>query len=223
MKGYLASHFFNEGMFMWTENLAKIIRDETGLDLYVPQENGEINDKKNNDDIITDIKISKADTAKLKESNILIACLDGLTIDDGVAAEIMAHGVMREFEMEHGIDFPRLIIGIITDMRYIGTGENKLYRNLMIVGKVKEHGHLLVGYPKDKTYVEELISIINDFIKENSWREASMRLYFFEILHKKRPDKRVMEATTRFELVIKVLQTCALPLGYVAITYIIVT
>ncbi len=169
MKGYLASHFFNEGMFMWTENLAKIIRDETGLDLYVPQENGEINDKKNNDDIITDIKISKADTAKLKESNILIACLDGLTIDDGVAAEIMAHGVMREFEMEHGIDFPRLIIGIITDMRYIGTGENKLYRNLMIVGKVKEHGHLLVGYPKDKTYIEELVAIINDFMKENKW------------------------------------------------------
>lgn len=173
MKGYLASHFFNEGMFLWTENLAKIIRDETGLDLYVPQENGEINDKKNNDDIITDIKISKADTAKLKESNILIACLDGLTIDDGVAAEIMAHGVMREFEMEHGIDFPRLIIGIITDMRYLGTGENKLYRNLMVVGKVKEHGHLLVGYPKDPTYLKELVKIINDFIKENNWWEAS--------------------------------------------------
>ena len=68
-----------------------------------------------------------------------------MTIDDGVSAEIMAHGVMREFELEHGIDFPRMIIGIITDMRYQGTGENKLYRNLMVVGKVKEHGHLVVG------------------------------------------------------------------------------
>ena len=168
MKGYLASHFFNDAMFRWTEDLAQYIEKNTDLELYVPQRNADINDKKTNDATITDIKISQADTAHLKESNVLIANLDGLTIDDGVSAEIMAHGVMREFEIEHGIDFPRLIIGIITDMRYLGTGENKLYRNLLIVGKVKEHGHLLVGYPKDPTYLKELVKIINDFIKENN-------------------------------------------------------
>lgn len=167
MYGYLASHFFNDAMFTWTENLAKYIEEKTDLILYVPQRNADINDKKNNDDIITDIKIAKADTAELKKANILIACLDGLSIDDGVAAEIMAHGVMAEFEKEHGIDFPRLIIGIITDMRYIGTGENKLYRNLMIVGKVKEHGHLIVGYAGDNSFKEELVDLINDFIKKN--------------------------------------------------------
>ncbi len=167
MYGYLASHFFNDAMFTWTENLAKYIEEKTDLILYVPQRNADINDKKNNDDIITDIKIAQADTAELKKANILIACLDGLSIDDGVAAEIMAHGVMAEFEKEHGIDFPRLIIGIITDMRYIGTGENKLYRNLMIVGKVKEHGHLIVGYAGDNSYKEELVDLINDFIKKN--------------------------------------------------------
>lgn len=167
MYGYLASHFFNDAMFTWTENLAKYIEEKTDLILYVPQRNADINDKKNNDDIITDIKIAQADTAELKKANILIACLDGLSIDDGVAAEIMAHGVMAEFEKEHGIDFPRLIIGIITDMRYIGTGENKLYRNLMIVGKVKEHGNLIVGYAGDDSYKEELVDLINDFIKKN--------------------------------------------------------
>lgn len=167
MKGYLASHFFNDAMFTWTENLAKYIEEKTDLILYVPQRNADINDKKNNDDIITDIKIAQADTAELKKANILIACLDGLSIDDGVAAEIMAHGVMAEFEKEHGIDFPRLIIGIITDMRYIGTGENKLYRNLMIVGKVKEHGHLIVGYAGDDSYKKELVDLINDFMNEN--------------------------------------------------------
>lgn len=167
MYGYLASHFFNDAMFTWTENLAKYIEEKTDLILYVPQRNADINDKKNNDDIITDIKIAQADTAELKKANILIACLDGLSIDDGVAAEIMAHGVMAEFEKEHGIHFPRLIIGIITDMRYIGTGENKLYRNLMIVGKVKEHGHLIVGYAGDNSYKEELVDLINDFIKKN--------------------------------------------------------
>ena len=169
MYGYLASHFFNDAMFKWTEDLAKFIEENTELELYVPQRNADINDKKNNDDIITDIKIAQADTAELKKANILIACLDGLTIDDGVAGEIMAHGVMAEFEKENNIDFPRMIIGIITDMRYLGTGENKLYRNLMIVGKVKEHGHLVIGYPGDKSYLEETARLINDFINQNNW------------------------------------------------------
>lgn len=167
MKGYLASHFFNDAMFRWTEDLAQFIEKNTSLDLYVPQRNADINDKKNNDATITDIKISQADTERLKEANILIANLDGLTIDDGVSAEIMAHGIMAEFEKDNNIDFPRLIIGIITDMRYIGTGENKLYRNLMIIGKVKEHGHLVVGYAGDDSFKNEVVDLINDFTKDN--------------------------------------------------------
>lgn len=168
MYGYLASHFFNDAMYKWTENLAQYIEENTELELYVPQRNADINDKKNNDDIITDIKIAQADTAELKKANVLIACLDGLTIDDGVAGEIMAHGVMAELEEEYKVDFPRMIIGVITDMRYLGTGENKLYRNLMIVGKVKEHGHLVIGYPGDDTYLEDIAKLINDFISENN-------------------------------------------------------
>lgn len=167
MNGYLASHFFNDAMFRWTEDLAQFIERNTNLDLYVPQRNADINDKKNNDATITDIKISQADTERLKEANILIANLDGLTIDDGVSAEIMAHGIMAEFEKDNNIDFPRLIIGIITDMRYIGTGENKLYRNLMIIGKVKEHGHLVVGYAGDDSFKNEVVDLINGFIKDN--------------------------------------------------------
>ena len=167
MYGYLASHFFNDAMYKWTENLAQYIEEDTELELYVPQRNADINDKKNNDDIITDIKIAQADTRELKKANVLIACLDGLSIDDGVAGEVMAHGVMAELEEEYKVDFPRMIIGIITDMRYLGTGENKLYRNLMIVGKVKEHGRLVVGYPGDESYLEEITKLINDFIENN--------------------------------------------------------
>lgn len=167
MKGYLASHFFNDAFFVWTEKLAKYIEENTDLELYVPQRNASINDKKNNDANITAEKISEADTKELKQANILIACLDGLTIDDGVAGEVMAHGVMGEFEEEHGIDFPRLIIGLVTDMRYEGTGDNKLYRNQMIVGKVLEHGTLVIGYAGDDSYKKEIVNLINDFIKNN--------------------------------------------------------
>lgn len=168
-RGYLASHFFNAAMFDWTEKMAQEIEKNTDLSLYVPQRNASINDKKNNDAIITDIKIAQADTLELKNSNILIANLDGLTIDDGVSAEVMAHGVMAELEDEYKLntDFPRMIIGIITDMRYQGTGDNHLYRNLMIIGKVREHGHIVVGYPGDDSYIKEVIDLINKFIEEN--------------------------------------------------------
>ncbi len=170
-KIYLASHFFNSAMFDWTESLAQYIEEHCEVDIYVPQRNASINDKKNNDAIITDVAISKADTAELKSSNILIACLDGLTIDDGVAGEIMAHGVMAELEKEYGVtNFPRVIFGLITDMRYMGTGENKLYRNLMIVGKVKEHGELIISYPGSSEYKDIIVEKINKFIFENRTR-----------------------------------------------------
>ena len=166
MKGYFASHFFNDGMFRWTEDLASYIEKETGISLYVPQRNDDINNKKDNDDIITDIKIAQADSLELKKANILFASLDGLTIDDGVAGEIMGFGLIKEIEEEYNLNsFPRLIIGIITDMRWQGTGDNHLYRNQMIIGKVKEHGHLVEGYPGNNSYKKEIVKIVKDFQK----------------------------------------------------------
>ncbi len=165
MKGYFASHFFNDGMFRWTESVASFIEDKTGIDMYVPQRNDGINNKKDNDDTITDIKISQADTKELKEANILFATLDGLTIDDGVSGEVMGFGLIKEMEEEYNIvdKKPRLIIGIITDMRWHGTGENHLYRNQMIIGKIKEHGYLVAGYPGDDSYKDEIVKLVNDF------------------------------------------------------------
>ncbi|MDO5755529.1 MAG: nucleoside 2-deoxyribosyltransferase [Tissierellia bacterium] len=168
MKAYLASHFFNDAFFRWTEDFAQYLEENTDLELYVPQRNDRINDKKNNDDQITDIAIAKADTEALKESNILIACIDGLTIDDGVAGEIMGHAIMKEMEEEYNIPgIPRTIIGIITDMRWLGTGENKLYRNQMILGKIKEQGHFVVGYAGKEDWKEEVLEIIEEFTKKH--------------------------------------------------------
>ena len=144
MKGYFASHFFNDAMFRWTEDLARFIEKEVDIDLYVPQRNDSINNKKDNDATITDIDIARNDMAKLKEADVLIACLDGLSIDDGVAGEIMAFSVMKDYEEEYKLtDKKRIIIGFVTDMRYLGTGENKLYRNQMIIGQVKDKGYFL--------------------------------------------------------------------------------
>ena len=45
-------------------------------------------------------------------------------------------------------------------MRYLGTGENKLYRNQMIVGQVKDKGYFIVGYPNTDDYKKEIVNII---------------------------------------------------------------
>ena len=79
----------------------------------------------------------------------------------------MAHGVMAEFEADHGIHFPRLILGVLTDMRSQGTGDNRLYRNQMIIGKIQEHGQVIYGYPGEKAYIQETIQAIQDFMKEH--------------------------------------------------------
>lgn len=163
MRAYLASHFFNDAMFRWTEDLAVFLEEHTDLSLYVPQRNASINDKRENDATITDIAVAEADTAELKKANLLIACVDGLTIDDGVAGEIMAHGVMKEMEEEAGGGIPRKIIGIITDMRWQGTGRNQLYRNIMIIGKIKQHGVLVEGYAGEDRYREVLLEEIRSF------------------------------------------------------------
>lgn len=117
--------------------------------------------QKDNDATITDIDIARNDMAKLKEADVLIACLDGLSIDDGVAGEIMAFSVMKDYEEEYKLtDKKRIIIGFVTDMRYLGTGENKLYRNQMIVGQVKDKGYFIVGYPNTDDYKKEIVDII---------------------------------------------------------------
>lgn len=170
MKGYFASHFFNDAMFQWTESLASFLERETGIEMYVPQRNDDINDKKDNDENITAIKIAQADTLELKKANILIASLDGLTIDDGVSGEIMGFGIIKEMEEEYNLENskPRLIIGVITDMRWQGTGNNKLYRNQMIIGKIEEHGLLIEGYPNDNNYKDNIVKTILNFKKKNN-------------------------------------------------------
>ncbi len=170
MRAYIASHFFNDAMFHWTEALASYLEEHTDLTLYVPQRNDDINDKATNDATITAVGIAEADTMELKKADLLIACIDGLTIDDGVAGEIMGFGIMAELEEEYAIEGrrPRRILGIYTDMRAEGTGDNRLYRNQMIVGKIQQHGKVLVAYPGKDVFpkvvaaVEELIAEMKD-------------------------------------------------------------
>lgn len=160
MKAYLASHFFNKAGFDYTEKIASVIRSNfPSLDLYVPQENGEINDKEKNDDTITAELISEGDNKYLRESNILIANIDGVEIDSGVSAEIGYFSAIIELEKKFMDNpKPRAIIGLYTDIRQNGTGENFFYINLYTKGLIKTHGRLV----KDE---KELIDALKLYVK----------------------------------------------------------
>ncbi len=139
-KAYFASPLFSEMELMYNNYLVgKIKQVYPNLELYVPQEQMEINDKNAYAD---SIMIAKIDTDQLLSSQFMIAVLDGVSIDVGVATEI---GVAYQA----GIP----IIGLYTDSRQQGaTNQKKLdalqsiaesqfsYVNLYTVGIVKSNG-----------------------------------------------------------------------------------
>lgn len=159
MKAYLANGLFSIGDRLVNELLAKEIRKAIpNIDLYVPQENDAINDKQSFADSLA---IANADLEKLTESDILIAVLDGIEVDSGVAAEI---GVFSTFN--------RPIVALFSDVRQLGrdnqqkiealiqdgTENQFIYRNLFVIGIIKQHGVIV-------STVEDVIKNIEKFSK----------------------------------------------------------
>lgn len=156
-KIYFASPLFSEMERVYNENLVHNIRETyPDVQIYVPQEQGEINDKNAYADSVA---IAKYDTDALLDSELMVAVLDGSTIDVGVATEI---GVAYQA----GIP----IIGLYTDSRQQGA-ENKQklaalqkvaesqfsYINLYTVGIIKLNGAI---YSTSKDF----ITAINDYL-----------------------------------------------------------
>lgn len=139
--GYLANGLFSLGDRLVNELVADAVRQALpGVELYVPQENGAINDKAAYAD---SEQIASADMASLVKSDFLIAVLDGVEIDSGVAAEIGAFSMLN-----------RPIFALLTDTRQQGRDNMKkidalqkdatenqfIYRNLFVVGLIKQRG-----------------------------------------------------------------------------------
>lgn len=142
-KIYFASPLFASMEVRYNAGVVADIRSRyQDLEVYLPQEQGEINDK---NAYANSVMIAKADTDALLASDILIAVIDGLSIDAGVASEI---GVAYQA----GIP----IIGLYTDSRQQGfdnqkkikalseLGESQFsYVNLYTVGLIKLNGILV--------------------------------------------------------------------------------
>lgn len=143
MKVYLANGLFSKADVMFNSYIASVLRQEfKSLDLFLPQE-ADINDKNSYAD---SIMIAELDTMKLLESDVLIAIIDGVEIDAGVATEI---GIFSTTG--------KPIIGVYTDVRQLGR-DNKLkiqaliddgvenqfmYRNLFTIGVIKKNGKIV--------------------------------------------------------------------------------
>ena len=140
---YFASPLFNEMELQFNAQLAQRIRERyPEINLFLPQEQSEINDKSN----YADSKlIAQVDTDAVLTSQLLIAALDGLVVDPGVASEI---GVAYQA----GIP----IIGLYSDTRQAGAdnpekikalhtiAESQFsYINLYTVGLVKLRGEIV--------------------------------------------------------------------------------
>lgn len=141
MKAYLANGLFSESDIMYNKLIADTMRSFIpGVELYVPQENEEINDKESYAD---SMQIFEADKEKLMESDFLIAVIDGPEIDSGVAAEI---GLFSSLG--------KPIYALYTDVRLKGTKNHKkihalkedpfenqfAYKNLFVIGMIKASG-----------------------------------------------------------------------------------
>ena len=123
MKIYFANALFSQAELNYNAQLAAKIRqlDQT-IDLYLPQENDSINNKQS----YADSKmIAQADTEKLLASDLMVAVLDGLSIDNGVASEI---GVAYAKEIP--------IIGLYTDTRQQGSSNQQ---KLQALGQIAEN------------------------------------------------------------------------------------
>ena len=154
---YFASPLFSNMELAYNAQVVDMIRKTyPNVKVFLPQEAAEINDKNN----YADSKmIAKYDTKAVMDSDLLIAVLDGLTIDPGVASEI-------------GVAYAKGIpcVGIFTDPRINGfdnkdkinalseIGESQFpYVNLYTVGLIKLNGEVVKSEA-------ELIEVISKYL-----------------------------------------------------------
>lgn len=160
-KIYLANGLFSLADYNLNQVIAKNLRENIeNIDLFVPQEQ-DINDKNSYADSTA---IYELDVQNVKSSDLLIAVIDGVEIDSGVACEI---GIAT------ALNIP--VIALYTDVRQHGTyNDDKLYalfkdatenqfmyRNLFVVGAVKSNGKIV-------NTLEDLITEVQNFVTESA-------------------------------------------------------
>ena len=150
---YLAGGIFFYGDYLRNMEWAGKLRDSfPGIDLYSPVENTDINGVAGKKKFADSKMIAAADNARLDNTDVLIACIDGDVLPAGTCAEI------GKFHEKISRGDKKFIVGICTDNRQCALthseekdrggaselGEQQYsYQNLYVTGLIKEHGVLV--------------------------------------------------------------------------------
>lgn len=149
---YFGAGLFTQGDREFNEKVVGEIEEGELGNVYLPQSNSAINEKKN---YANSIQIFEGDNEYLRNSDILIAVLDGDVIDAGLACEVGYFARMAETDNE-----PRMIIGLLTDIRQGNATNEKiealeelaespfLYVNTYVTGAIKSNGTIVDTVPK---------------------------------------------------------------------------
>lgn len=152
---YLAGGIFTYGdLLRNTEWAAKLRAAFSGMDLYSPVENTDINGVEGKKKFADSKMVASADNARLDKTDVLIACIDGDVLPAGTCAEI------GKFHEKIARGDKKFIVGICTDNRQCALthseakdiggasalGEQQYsYQNIYVTGLIKEYGVLVTN------------------------------------------------------------------------------
>lgn len=173
MRVYLAAPIFAEWNREYNEKIAQRIEKEfPSIDLYVPQRNQSINNKKL---CATAEQICEGDfTNNLDHDDIVIALVDGDTPGIGTTIECGYFARRCQEDIEKYGYTNKKIISLYTDSRECSHTNNSLkneklnefaecqysYLNLLLVGVLKRYG--VMCYSIDEI-IEELRKVVKDY------------------------------------------------------------
>jgi nucleoside 2-deoxyribosyltransferase len=148
MRIYVAGALFSEAERAWLDGLAARLREE-GFECFVPHE--QFSELKE----LTPAEVFRVDAQGVRDANVLLAWLDGPSIDDGTACEI---GMFAEL-VASGDPRYRGIVGLVTDLRLqrrrgtaVGDG-----MNLFVAGAIEEHGRVCWSVDEALQALRELL------------------------------------------------------------------
>ena len=150
---YLAGPLFSEGERAWLDEVAARMRGE-GFDCFVPHEEQPSELKE-----LKPAEVYRIDAEGIRAANVLLAWLDGPSIDDGTACEI---GMFAEL-VASGDPRYRGIVGLVTDLRLqrqrgIADGDGM---NFFIAGAIESRGRICWSVDEAVEVLKELAASPN--------------------------------------------------------------
>jgi nucleoside 2-deoxyribosyltransferase len=130
---YVAGALFSEAERAWLDGLAARLRGE-GFECFVPHEQFAEVTK------LTSSEVYRVDSEAVRSADVLLAWLDGPSIDDGTACEIgMFAELVERDEKRH-----RGIVGLVTDARLERRRGNTAGDglNLFVAGAIEACGRI---------------------------------------------------------------------------------